>query len=68
MRIFALEYHRQILNVDSIKFMEAKNKTQLKLKNQVGPFIINHRDGEKEIANKLSEFIFDESFPWNHDP
>ena len=44
MRIFALEYLRQILNADSINFMEAKKKTQFKLKNQVGPFIINHRD------------------------
>ena len=39
MRIFALEYIRQILNSDSINFMAAKKKTQFKLKNQIGPFI-----------------------------
>ena len=33
MRIFALEYIRQILNSDSINFMEAKKKTLFKLKN-----------------------------------
>ena len=50
MRIFALEYIRQILNSNSINFMVAKNKTQFKLKNQIGPFICNHRDEEKEVA------------------
>ena len=44
MRIFSLEYLRQILNSDSINFMATKKKTQFKLKNQVGPFIINHID------------------------
>ena len=68
MIIFSLEYLRQILNSDSINFMAAKKKTQFKLKNQVGPFIINHRDAEKEVTKKLSEFKFEESFPWNYDP
>ena len=68
MRIFALEYLRKIPNSDSIKFMATKKKTQFKLKNQFGPFIINHRDAEKGITKKLLEFRFDESFPWNYDP
>ena len=41
-RVFALEYIRQILNSDSINFLAAKKKTEFKLKNQVGPFICNH--------------------------
>ena len=49
MRIFALEYLRQILNFDYINFLAAKKKTQLKLKIQIGPFIINKREAEKEI-------------------
>ena len=68
MRIFALEYLRKILNSDSIKFMAAKKKTQFKLKNQIGSFIYNHRESEKEVTKMLSVFRFEETFPWNHDP
>ena len=48
--------------------MVAKKKTQFKLKNQICSFICNHKDVEKEVTKKLSEFIFEESFPWNYDP
>ena len=48
--------------------MAAKKKTQLKLKNQIGPFICNHRDVEKEAAKQLLEYKLEESFPWNYDP
>ena len=48
--------------------MESKNKIQFKLKNQIGPFICNHRDVEKEARNQLLEYKFEESFPWNYDP
>ena len=48
--------------------MEAKKKTQFKLKNKIGPFICNHKDAEKEVTKKISEFRFEESFPWNYDP
>ena len=68
MRIFSLEYFRNFLNSDSINFMAAKRKTQFKLKNQVGPFIINNKDAENEITKKLSEYSFEESFSWNYDP
>ena len=44
MRLFALEYIRQILNSDEINFLAAKKKTQFKIKNQVGPFFCNNRD------------------------
>ena len=37
MRVFALEYLRQILNSDSINLLAATKKTQFKLKNQIGP-------------------------------
>ena len=68
MRIFSLEYLRQIINYDSISFMTAKKKTQFKLKNQIGPFICNHRDAEKEVTKQLLEFKFEQSFLWNYDP
>lgn len=68
MRIFALEYISQILNSDPINFMAAKKKTQFTLKNQIGPFIFNRRDVEKEEASRLLEYKLEESFPWNYDP
>ena len=57
-RVFALQYLRQILNVDVINFMASKKKTQFKLKNKIGPFIVNKRDAEKEIARIFSEYKF----------
>ena len=62
MRVFALEYIRQILNSDSINFLAAKNKTQFKLKNQVGPFICNHREAGVEATKQFLEYKFDEIF------
>ena len=47
MIILALKYLRYIFNSDSINFLAARKKTQLKWKNQVGPFIINNREAEK---------------------
>ena len=48
--------------------MAAKKKTQFKLKNQIGPFIYNHRNENKEEAKKLLEYKFEEIFHWNYDP
>ena len=48
--------------------MVARKKTQFKLKNQIWPFICNHRDAENEAANQLLEYKFEKSFPWNYDP
>ena len=48
--------------------MASKKKTQFKLKNQIGPFIVNNRDALKEIAKKLSDYKFQEIFYWNYDP
>ena len=67
-RVFPLEYLRHVFNVDAIHFMASKKKTQFKLKNQIGPFIVNNRDAEKEIEKRLSELKFQVSFPWNYDP
>lgn len=67
-RVFALEYLRQVLNSDAINFMASKKKTQFKLKNQIGPFIVNNRDVDKEIEKRLSELKFQVSFLWNYDP
>ena len=48
-RVFDLEYLRQVLNFDAINFLASKKKTQFKIKSQIGPFIVNNRDVDKEI-------------------
>ena len=67
-RFFSLEYLRQVLNVDAIHFMASRKNTQFKLKNKIGPFIVNNRDAEKEIEKILSELKFQVIFPCNYDP
>ena len=48
--------------------MATKNKTQFKLKIQVGPFICNNREAGTETTKQLLEYKFDEIFLWNYDP
>ena len=68
MRLFALEYIRQILNSNGINFLATKKKTQFKIKNQVGPFICNSRDACIQAEKFLQEFKFSKSFQWYYDP
>ena len=67
-RIFSLEYIRQMINSDDIHFVAFKNKQQLRIKGQIGSFIYNSiATGEK--SNKLLlEMKFKQSFPWHYDP
>ena len=58
MRIFSLEYIRQILNSDEINFLSTKKKTQFKIKNQLGPFICNNRNAGKEADKCLQKLKF----------
>jgi hypothetical protein len=41
--IFSLEFIRKSLNLDDIHFVSKKNRTNFKLKREVGPFIVNNR-------------------------
>ena len=68
MRLFALEYIREIINSDLVNFLAAKRKTQFKLKNQVGPFICDSREVGAEAAKQLLEYKFSEIFLWYYDP
>ena len=54
-KILALEYLRQLLNANEINFIASMKKTQFKLKNQIGPFIVNNREAANEINVKLKE-------------
>ena len=68
MRLFSLEYIRQIPNSDANNFLAAKKKTQFKLKNQFGPFICKNRDAGPEAEKCLQEFKFSKKILWYYDP
>jgi len=44
MRLFSLEYFRQLIYADLTHFCNVKNKPQLRMRNQLGPYVINSRD------------------------
>lgn len=64
MRIFALEYIRQIINSDHVNFLSAKKKTQFKIKNKLGPFVCNNREVGDEAEKCLQEMKSSDSFKW----
>jgi hypothetical protein len=67
-RIFALEYIRQIMNSDDIHFVSLKKKQQLRIKGQIGSFICNSRGTGEEADRMLKEMKFLTSFIWHYDP
>ena len=48
MRLFALEFFRQIINADLTRFCNAKKKAQLRIKNQLCPYVIHSREAWKD--------------------
>jgi hypothetical protein len=67
-RIFSLEYIRQMINSDDIHFVSFKKKKQLMIKSQIGSFICYNRVAGEEANKLLKEMNFNLSFPWNYDP
>jgi len=55
MRLFSLEYFRQLINADLTHFCNAKKKAQLRIRNQLGPFIINKREAWDDADKTLGE-------------
>jgi len=68
MRIFALEYIRQIIDSDEVNFLSARKKTQFKMKNQLGPFICNTREVGLEEDKILQQMKFKNISMWKYDP
>jgi hypothetical protein len=67
-RIFSLEYIRQMINSDDIHFVAFKKKQQLRIRGQIGSFICNNRAAGEEANKLLIEMKFSTSFPWHYDP
>jgi len=65
MRLFALEYYRQLINSDLTHFHSAKKKARLKFKDHLGPFIMNKKEGWQDADQKLKEKLkLKRSFWW----
>ena len=65
MRLFALEYFRQFIHADLTHFCNAKKKAQLKIRNQLGPFVFNKREAWEEADKILGEQLkLKQSFYW----
>jgi len=65
MRLFALEYFRQIIKADLDHFCNVKKKAQLRIKNQLGLYVIHSRDAWKEAEKILGDHLkLKKSFWW----
>jgi len=65
MRLFALEYFRQFGNADVFHFSSRGKKAQLKVRNQLGPFIYNKREEAWQEADKMLNGLgLQTSFLW----
>jgi hypothetical protein len=67
-RIFSLEYIRQMINLDDIHFVSLKKKQQLIIKGKIGSFICNSQGTGEEANRLLKEMKFFVSFIWHYDP
>jgi hypothetical protein len=67
-RIFSLEYIKQMINSDDVYFVSAKKKQQLRIKIQIGSFICNNKAAREEANNLLKQMNFSLIFTWNYDP
>jgi hypothetical protein len=68
MRIFSLEYIREMINSDDIHFVSLKKKQQLRIKGKIVSFIYNSRDVGEEADRLLKQMKFHVSFIWHYDP
>jgi len=65
MRLFALEYFRQLINADLTHFCSPKKKAQQRIKNQLGPFIMHKTEAWEEADKILGEQLkLKKSFWW----
>ena len=65
MRIFSLEYYRQLIQSDLTHFHSSKKKAHLKFKHQLGPFIMNKKEGWEEADQILKDkYQLSYSFRW----
>ena len=65
MRLFALEYYRQLIQSDLTHFHSSKKKAHLNFKNELGPFIMNKKEGWESADLILKDkYKLSYSFRW----
>jgi len=65
MRLFALEHFSQIIHADLTHFCNVKKKAWLRIKNQLGPYVIHDRDAWKDAEKILEDHLtLKKSFGW----
>jgi len=67
MRLFSLENYRQMINSDEVHFVKAKKKAQLRIKDQLGPFVYS-REARREVEEILQRLKLKQYFIWRYDP
>ena len=69
MRLFALEYYRQMIKSDQIHFTKAKKKAQLTMKDHLGPFVCKNREARKKAEEIIETTMkLKKSFGLDYDP
>lgn len=68
MRLFALEFIRQGLNVDQVHFVPMKKGYLFKLPREVGPLIMNTRQAAQEVERLLNDMCLLQVVEWAYDP
>ena len=68
MRLFALEYYRQMINSDHIHFTRANKKAQLRIKDHLSPFVCNNREAGKVAEEIIEHMRLNKSFGLRYDP
>lgn len=65
MRLFALEYYRQMIKSDLIHFTKSKKKAQLRIKDHLGPVVCNTKEAGKAAEQILEDHLkLNKSFSW----
>jgi len=65
MRLFSLEYLRQLINADLTHFCSANKRSELRIKTPLGPFVIHKREAWKDADKILGEHLkLKKSFCW----
>lgn len=57
-----------MINLDEVNFVKDKKKDQIRIKDQLGPFICNSREVGKEADEILQTLSLKKNFIWNYDP
>ena len=68
MRLFALENYKQMINSGEIHFMKSKKKAQLRINDNLGPFVCNNRKAGKQVEEILERLRLKKSSIWPYDP